>query len=185
MIGDNGVKRLRDAFGASKEEPMEEAARRVVKRYIDQAGRLPTAIDRVVEAAMLVCRPGPGWSVDRAVAVLRGEGPDVASKGTTRYFEFWCANCPTRVRVETDVPASADYPDPHYHFSFSEGFAAFQARQPTENDDGLEVADLCPACCKPMDELDHLLMTGEVPYHEDAETAAVHAAWLVKLKERP
>lgn len=178
--GDNGVKLLREAFGASKDEPMEEAARRVVKQYVNQSGRLPTAIDRVVEAAMLVCRPGPGWSVDQAVAVLRGEGPQAQPKGNTRYFAFWCANCPTRVMVETEVPASSDYPDPYYHFSFAEGFAAFQAREPTENDDGLEVADLCPACCKPMEELDHMLITGEVPYHLDGETPAVHAAWLKK-----
>lgn len=104
---------------------------------------------------------------------------------STRYFFFWCANCPTRVTVETDVPAAADYPDPHYHFACSEGVAAFQARAPVENDDGLETADLCPACNQPLHDLDYLLATREVPYHETKNTAAVHAAWLVKVKESP
>jgi len=26
---------------------------------------------------------------------------------STRYFTFWCERCPTRVTVETDVPADA------------------------------------------------------------------------------
>jgi hypothetical protein len=74
-VGDD-VALLRSAFGADQGEPMEEAARRVVRVYVNRSGRIPTARDAVVEAAMLVCRPGPGWSVEEACAVLRrGNGP--------------------------------------------------------------------------------------------------------------
>ena len=64
---------------------------------------------------------------------------------TTRYFYFWCERCPTRITIDTDVPASSEYPDPEYTFA-TDGVALFQARPAKPCDDGLEVADLCPAC---------------------------------------
>ncbi len=68
---ESSVDLLRSTFGADRGEPMEEAARRVVRAYVNQAGRIPVARNAVVEAAMVVCRPGPGWSVEEACAVLR------------------------------------------------------------------------------------------------------------------
>lgn len=65
------VKLLRASFEAAQGEPMEDAARRVVSKYINGRARIPTERDRVIEAAMLVCRPGPGWSIAEACAVLR------------------------------------------------------------------------------------------------------------------
>lgn len=101
---------------------------------------------------------------------------------STRYFFFWCPICPTRIRVETDVDPAADFPDPHYHFAFSEGVAAVRVKPATEHDDGLETADLCPACNNPLDDLDELLARRLVPYHDAKDTPAVHAAWLAKVR---
>jgi hypothetical protein len=71
---DDGVTLLRSAFGADGNEPMEEAARRVVRAYVNRDSRIPTARDAVIEAAMIVCRPGPSWNVEEACAVLRRTG---------------------------------------------------------------------------------------------------------------
>jgi|HubBroStandDraft_2_1064218.scaffolds.fasta_scaffold70261_3 hypothetical protein len=60
---------LRSAFGACDGERIEEAARRVVRDYV--AGKLSTKRDFVVEAAMIVCRPGPYLNIEEACAVLR------------------------------------------------------------------------------------------------------------------
>lgn len=68
---DSDIDALRAAFGAGRGEPMEEAARRILRVYVNWSGRMPTARDAVIEAAMVVCRPGPGWSVEEACAVLR------------------------------------------------------------------------------------------------------------------
>lgn len=98
---------------------------------------------------------------------------------STPRFSFWCPKCPTRVSVQTEVDPAADYPDPHYHFALSEGV---RVRPETESDDGLETADLCPACGSPLDDLDDLTARGLVPYHGDGDAPAVHAAWLEKVK---
>lgn len=60
---------LRSVFGACDGERIEEAARRVVRDYV--AGNLSTNRDFVVEAAMIVCRPGPYLNIEEACAVLR------------------------------------------------------------------------------------------------------------------
>ena len=95
----------------------------------------------------------------------------------SRYFYFWCVRCPTRITVETEVPASSQYPDPEYSFAAAECVAAYRARPPVPNDDGLESADLCPACGSQLWDLDELLARGIVPYHENHESSKLHAAW--------
>jgi len=70
---DSDVSFLRTEFGAEKDEPLEEAARRIVAHYVNEKGPLAVTRVPVIEAAMLVCRPGPGWSVREACAVLRNE----------------------------------------------------------------------------------------------------------------
>jgi hypothetical protein len=68
---ESGVDILREAFGAKKGEPMEEAARRIVREYVSSPVRLPIDRNPLVEAAMLVCRPGPGWSMTEALRALK------------------------------------------------------------------------------------------------------------------
>jgi hypothetical protein len=91
-----------------------------------------------------------------------------------RYFYFWCARCPTRVTVETEVLPSSTYSDPEYAGAV-DGVASYQARQPTTNDDGMEIADLCPACGGQLWEL------GDVSPNN--RTADAHAEWRRKVGE--
>lgn len=98
-----------------------------------------------------------------------------------RCFWFWCERCPTRVTVETEVPTSSTYPDPEYTFAESDGVGLVRVREPVPNDDGLETADLCPACGAQLHDLDDLLARGRVPYHERLETSKLHAAWRATL----
>jgi len=96
---------------------------------------------------------------------------------STRYFYFWCERCPTRITVETDVPATSQYPDPEYTFS-TDGVALFQAKPPTPTDDGLEVADRCPACGGQLCDLDDLILFGHVPVHDAEQHPAQHARFI-------
>lgn len=107
----------------------------------------------------------------------------MSTMSRSRYFYFWCSNCPTRVTVETEVPAAADYPDPHYHFAMSEGVGSARVAPAEPGDDGLVTADLCPACDHPLHDLDDLTARQEVPYHDDSQTPQVHAEWLAKVKK--
>jgi hypothetical protein len=102
-----------------------------------------------------------------------------SASATCRRFTFWCARCPTRVTVETEVPPSSSYPDPEYSFASSEGVAACRVHPAVPGDDGLVTADLCPACGSQLHDLDELVALGEVP--PNTFTAEAHAAWRGKV----
>ena len=102
----------------------------------------------------------------------------------TRYFYFWCERCPTRITVETEAPPSALDGEPEYTFAGSEGVGLAQARAVTPTDDGLEVADLCPACSSPLHDLDDLVARGDVRLDASAERVTkAHAAWRARMQD--
>ena len=90
-----------------------------------------------------------------------------------RYFFFWCERCPTRVRVETELPAAASGDDPEYSFATSEWVG--QAHVVVSGDDYLVPADRCPACGGQLHDLDQLVCQGDVP--PNTFTPEAHAAW--------
>jgi hypothetical protein len=94
---------------------------------------------------------------------------------TTRYFYFWCCNCPTRITVETEVPATSAYPEPEYIFAESEGVGLVRVREEVPGDDGLEVADLCPTCGSQLFDVDDLAARGLIPLN--SITPETQAAW--------
>ena len=64
---EDDVTLLRSTFAADRGEPMEERGWRSCTRTSSCAAYS----DAIDQAAMIVCRPGPGWSVEEACAVLR------------------------------------------------------------------------------------------------------------------
>jgi hypothetical protein len=99
---------------------------------------------------------------------------------TTRFFSFWCENCPTRITVETEVQAVMPDGEPTYDFAETEWVGQVQTRMPTLADDGYEPARHCPACAHELCDLDSLLAVGSVPYHESEDSPRVHAEWIAK-----
>jgi len=99
----------------------------------------------------------------------------------TRHFSFWCESCPTRVLVETEVSAASCYPDPEY-VGAMDGVATARIRPPVEHDDGLEIADLCPADGGQLHCLDELIGRGLIPHHDDIDSPNLHAGWIEKRK---
>jgi hypothetical protein len=93
--------------------------------------------------------------------------------GSARYFYFWCENCPTRITIETEVPAASADGDPEYTFASHVGLA--RVREPTPHDDGTEMADLCPACGSLLHDVDELVAYGDVP--PNCGTPDAHAIW--------
>ena len=102
--------------------------------------------------------------------------------GEIRYFYFWCEHCPTRITVETEVPPSAPNGEPEYSFAESEGVGLAEARPVTPTDDGLEVADLCPACGSPLHDVDDLTARGKIPRF-DSDMRAIHAHWRTEIND--
>ena len=72
-VGSDYISVLRSAFGAVRGEPMQEAARRIVRDFVNRTESIPVQRNLVIEAAMVVCRPGPGWSLKEAYDVLMGK----------------------------------------------------------------------------------------------------------------
>ena len=97
---------------------------------------------------------------------------------STRYFFFWCECCPTRITVETEVAAAAPAGEPEYSFAESEWVGLAVVREPKPGDDGLEVADLCPACAGNLCDLDDLFARGILPYHDSKDAPGLHAEWI-------
>jgi hypothetical protein len=96
----------------------------------------------------------------------------------TRYYYFWCERCPTRVTVETEAPVGAPDGEPQYACPADDGVGAVQTRTPTAHDDGMESAQMCPACGAQLRDLDSLVTYGEVPASTLAsEASEAHAKW--------
>ena len=101
----------------------------------------------------------------------------------TRYFYFWCERCPTRITIETEAPPDAPKGEPEYSAAGFNGVGLARAHEPmSANDDGLEVADLCPACGSQLHDLDDLTSRGEVPRFE-SDTRELHTNWRAKVRK--
>lgn len=80
---------------------------------------------------------------------------EIESRPATRYFGFWCNKCPTRVSVETE----SDKPDAQPYYGEQE----------------------CPSCFDgKLVDTDILCGSSEIPYHDEKDSAQVHAEWLKK-----
>ena len=104
----------------------------------------------------------------------------------TRYFYFWCERCPTRITIETEVPSVAVAPEgePAYSFAVWDGVGLARACEPRgPGDDGLVVADLCPACGSELHDLDDLMARGLVRLDDDSaeHITKEHAAWRARV----
>jgi len=102
-----------------------------------------------------------------------------------RYFYFWCERCPTRITVETEVPSAAPEGEPEYTFAGSDGVGLAHVRAVTPTDDGLEIADLCPACGSPLHDLDDL-MAREIVRLDTIivdRIAESHAKWRTTMQD--
>ena len=102
----------------------------------------------------------------------------------TRHFEFWCESCPTRIKVETDVPGDSVWPKPEYNGE-SEGVGLALARKPIEGDDGMVIASFCPADGGQLHCLDDLIGRGHIPYSfggPSDDSPSLHAEWIAKRK---
>ncbi len=101
--------------------------------------------------------------------------------GEIRYFYFWCERCPTRITVETEAPPDAPDGEPEYTFAESNGVGLAEARPSAPGDDGLEVADLCPACSSPLHDVDDLTARGVIPRFK-SDMRELHTNWRAKVK---
>ena len=85
----------------------------------------------------------------------------------SRYFYFWCVRCPTRITVETEVPAS--------EFPGEFGLFAPADAETEETRSGYASGDRCPACHGKLHNLDELVAQGLVS--QTCTTSEAHAAW--------
>ena len=97
-----------------------------------------------------------------------------------RYFYFWCERCPTRITIETEVPAAS--PGDELEYTFADFVGLAQVRAPTPTDDGTEGATLCPACGGVLHDMDELVARDEVPVPFSC-SAEAHATWRAKRRE--
>ena len=97
---------------------------------------------------------------------------------TGRRFSFWCERCPTRITVETEVPYSAPNDEPQYIGPSFDGVSLVRVQEPIPGDDGIEIAELCPACGSRLHVLDDLVVFGHVRLITgDEDFSKRHAEW--------
>lgn len=71
---------------------------------------------------------------------------------------------------------------PEYSFGDCDLVGLVRVRAATPTDDGLERADLCPACGSPLHDVDDLTAREKIPRF-DSDIRAMHANWRAEVKQ--